>query len=482
MVKRQRRRRQERRREHARREGWTTRHSVITGAAITAGGMLGIAQPALADDFTVNSTADNGDGTCQDVTAGDCTLRDAIYDSEADAGSSTIHFASSVTGTITLDGDELSISYPTYIYGPGANVLTVSGDDLSRVFDINMVDDEAPVGIYNLGITHGYSPGRGGGIYNANANLYLIGDSLTGNNAGSDGGALFNDGADPDSGQFNRVAYSTVSGNSAGGFGGGLYGYESLGTVGTSTISGNHANNVGGGIGSYIPSFVYSSTISGNSSQYAGGFFNGNGYSAIYNSIVANNTAPGQDPDLGHDFYAGFDLIRTRDTATLATPPYAGHAGPNILGQDPLLGPLQNNGGSTNTLRPAFNSPVVDKGLSYLGNDQRGIQRPIDIPGIANAPGGDGGDMGSVELTQAEATAPPAPPPVHKKKKCKKKKKHHRSAQSAKKKKCKKKKKNRSVASAASSAAASPWRAAAAEWARTAPPAARAHHAFRAYR
>jgi CSLREA domain-containing protein len=483
MAKRQRRRRQQRQ-GHARREGWTTCHSVITGAAITAGGMLGVAQPALADDFTVNSTADNGDGTCQDVVTGDCTLRDAIYDANSDSNYSSIHFASSVTGTITLNGDELPISYPVYIYGPGPNVLTVSGDDSSRIFDVVMAAGYSgyPVGIYGLTLSHGYTGGDGGAIYNYDATLRISNASLTANHAYFDGGALFDRGSSPSSGYNNLVSYSTVSGNTAGNDGGGLYGYESLGTIGTSTVTGNQANSgggIGGGVSSFLPPFVYSSTVTGNSARYAGGFANLNGDGYLYNSIVANNTAPGEDPDLGHAFYAGFDLIRTPDTATLDTPPIPPRAGPNITGQDPQLGPLQNNGGSTLTLRQAATSPVVDQGLSYIGADQRGVQRPIDIPGRSNAPGGDGGDMGSVELTQAEATIPPAPVVPHKKKKkCKKKKKHH-SAASAKKKKCKKKKKH---AASAAGASASPWRQAAERWAREDHPAVRSHHAFRAYR
>jgi CSLREA domain-containing protein len=482
MAKRQRRRRRERRREHAVNRGWRLHHSVLTGAALTAGGMLGVAQPALADDFTVNSTADNGDGTCQDVVAGDCTLRDAISDANADSGYSYIYFASSVTGTITLTGGELDISYPTYIYGPGPNVLTVSGDDNNRIFHIDEYNSGDAVKIYGLTLTHGYSGGAGGAIYNYDATLRLFNDALTDSYAVSHGGALFSKGADSYQGYANRITYSTVSGNRSDDFGGGLYGYESLGTIGSSTISGNHAAGVGGGISTYIPAFAYSTTIAGNSAQYAGGFYNDNGYSYVYNSIVANNTAPGQDPDLGHHFYAGFDLIRTPDTATIQTPPIASHAGPNIFGQDPQLGSLQNNGGSTLTMRQAATSPVIDQGLSYTGFDQRGVQRPIDIPSRPNAPGGDGGDMGAVELTQTEATIPSPPPPVvHKKKKCKKKKKKKHSAVSAKKKKCKKKKKHAAV-SAAASAGGSPWSAAAADWAKGPHPAVRAHHAFRAYR
>ncbi len=42
----------------------------------------------------------------------------------------------------------------------------------------------------------------------------------------------------------------------------------------------------------------------------------------------------------------------------------------NILGQDPLLGPLQNDGGSTQTQVPLVGSPAID---------QRGWHRPIGL-------------------------------------------------------------------------------------------------------
>ena len=118
---------------------------------------------------------------------------------------------------------------------------------------------------------------------------------------------------------------------------------------------------------------------------------------------------------------------------------------PNITGIDPQLGALQNNGGPTPTRLLAPTSPAIDKGFSYLGTDQRGIGRPIDISTVANAPNGDGSDIGAVELTAQEATIPSSPPPPvtpkkTKKKKCKKKKNH---AAAAKKKKCKKKKKKK---------------------------------------
>jgi hypothetical protein len=75
------------------------------------------------------------------------------------------------------------------------------------------------------------------------------------------------------------------------------------------------------------------------------------------------------------------------------------------LTADPLLGPLQDNGGPTETMAPAAGSPAIDAG-SELGEttDQRGDPRPVDFPGIANAVGGDGADIGAFEVQPTCAT------------------------------------------------------------------------------
>jgi len=74
-------------------------------------------------------------------------------------------------------------------------------------------------------------------------------------------------------------------------------------------------------------------------------------------------------------------------------------AGSNITGQSAQLDPLAANGGSTQTMAPALTSPAVDRGMAP-GPDQRGLTRPIDLPGIANstAAGANGADIGAVEL------------------------------------------------------------------------------------
>ena len=77
------------------------------------------------------------------------------------------------------------------------------------------------------------------------------------------------------------------------------------------------------------------------------------------------------------------------------------------INADPMLGPLKNNGGPTLTHAPLENSPAIDQGkdigpvapgYTATGEDQRGSTRPVNDPDIANAVGGDGSDIGAVEL------------------------------------------------------------------------------------
>src|SRR5260370_34084815 len=65
-----------------------------------------------------------------------------------------------------------------------------------------------------------------------------------------------------------------------------------------------------------------------------------------------------------------------------------------------MLGPLQDNGGPTFTRAPLPGRPAIDTGtnLSTSATDQRGLPRTVDRPCIANAPGGDGTDIGAFEV------------------------------------------------------------------------------------
>jgi hypothetical protein len=454
MSARQRRRREQRRRLQARREGhtlrggWQTRHSVITGATISAGALLGISSTAGAATFQVDNTTDNGALTLCTGAAGDCSLRGAVSDANTGGGPiDNVTFRSGLSGQITLTGGELLVTGGTYFLGPGANVLTISGNNASRIFHTDPTTPGQPVGIYDLRLINGHpSSGNGGAVSNQDALLKIIGSVISGNTAPGAGGGVFDQG-DSNFGFDDYIADSTISGNSAGTGGGGLFGHNSLGTIVSSTISGNHATGAqAGGAYSYYRTVFDDSTIAGNTAiGTAGGIFIDEKYvDTLSNSVVADNTAAGGDPDVVGTFDTDFSLIEDTTGATIFDTVPAS----NITGTDPMLGALQNNGGPTPTRLPATGSPVIDQGRANAASDQRGQTRAFNFPAIANsaASGADGSDMGAVEVhpppptvtTPPTSTAPPAPVAT-KKKRCKKKK-HKRSAQIAKK-KCKKKKK-----------------------------------------
>ncbi len=92
----------------------------------------------------------------------------------------------------------------------------------------------------------------------------------------------------------------------------------------------------------------------------------------------------------------------------------SGNTTGNQLNVDPMLGSLQDNGGPTLTHALLTGSPAIDGGLSNtVAFDQRGFQRPVDDPAVAQAEGSDGSDIGAVEMSaspsaQAELAGAPA--------------------------------------------------------------------------
>lgn len=234
--------------------------------------------------------------------------------------------------------------------------------------------------------------GVGGGI--SAPDLTLVDSSVTGNVAGGGGGGV--------AGRSVVATGSTIADNVAGSAGGGL---DIDGTgpgaqlgVTSSTISGNRAT-FGGGVYAtgVVPVDLKLSTVTANAAVTGGGLDTTTDVSAE-GSIVAMNSGG----DLAGDAHATLtrSLVQElRGVTYLDT-------GGSVIGEDPLLGPLADNGGSTETSLPAPNSPVVDRGDSFGATvDQRGSARPTDDPAVADAV--DGSDMGAVELTSAELAGPP---------------------------------------------------------------------------
>ena len=208
------------------------------------------------------------------------------------------------------------------------------------------------------------------------------------------------------------IAQNTnLAGN--GGPGWGLFGHSGSGgdsqgagvafatTIVNCTISGNF----GSGGFSQVPGFqTWVLTGSANGSGLV------SGTTTIQNTIVAKNA---------NVFWSGFSAATGPNDVALT----ASSQGHNFIGStngssgwvtsdltgsydaplDPRLGPLTNNGGPTFTMALLPGSPAIDQGNSAgASTDQRGRLRPVDNPGITNASGGDGSDIGAFELQSPE--------------------------------------------------------------------------------
>ena len=232
--------------------------------------------------------------------------------------------------------------------------------------------------------------GSAGGIgISGGGTLTLINSTVSGNSSGRGGGIING------SGTTLTLINSTVSGNNSGSSGGGIHHNAGILTVTNSTVSGNRANGDGGGIYNAVhsdtPNF-FNSTITNNlanadstGNESGGGVFNvGPATINFQNSIIAGNLRTFGGVNVASDCDGtinsnGFNLI---GTATLCTVTDGG-----VTVADPLLGPLQDNGGPTQTHALLPGSPAIDAGNpngcrdnlgTPLTTDQRGFPRPAD--------------------------------------------------------------------------------------------------------
>ena len=224
------------------------------------------------------------------------------------------------------------------------------------------------------------SSASGGGILNA-GELTITEVAISDNEAGS-GGGISNTGT-------LTLLRSTLSGNSAGLWGGGLSHVSATATVVNSTFSENEAESAGGGIFNHLVGTVgiLNSTITNNSAPTAAGIRNLGPPLELKNTIVAGNSATANPDILGTVTSQGNNLIGDDSDTT-------GWLPTDLLNVPPQLGPLQNNGGPTNTHALLTGSPAIDAGDDTGAPivDQRGIERPVD--------GGSGTatvDIGAVE-------------------------------------------------------------------------------------
>lgn len=286
------------------------------------------------------------------------------------------------------------------IYNDGTVELTHSSVTQNMSVGIEEVEYDDALYIYIATIT-----AEGGGIYNANT-ATLTNSTISDNDAKAET-------------SYADDAYATAQGG----------GIVNVGTLRLSnvTVNGNHADasafgtncsykcsyegsaeavSSGGGMANRGTLSLRSVTIADNataaqadanypsSTQEGGGIANtSSGRVNLVNTILAENASENGPDCFGPLKSQGYNLIQEIGDCTIT-----GVTTGNITGQAPYLGPLQNNGGSTQTQALLWPSAAIDAGndTTCSSSDQRGVARPADGDGDGTA----SCDIGAYELAQ----------------------------------------------------------------------------------
>jgi CSLREA domain-containing protein len=381
------------------------------------------ASPAQADVIQPTTFADEFNASPP------CSLREAIRSAFADmavggcpagSGFDTVQLLAgvyqlSIAGPpedLGVSGD-LDIATQMNVDGVGAGVTVIDGGDIDRVIHVGVPDfgSQPVVTMSGLTIRNGTTD-EGGGIFVDVGSSVTLQDVAVLDNEAEGGGGISNagtmtierstvagnEGSDGTGGIGNHlqgvltVVDSAIVGNRVPGAGAGG-GIRNSGagrvTLTNVTVSGNDALGSGGGINTstdpagflHLNNVTITGNRAGNTStgDNAGGGIHGSGEIEIQNSIVAGNldrstTNPGPDcaatiTSLGHNII-GED---TGCTVTPASGDLIGTAGSPV---DPVLGPLADNGGPTQTHALVAGSPALDSaGPGCPPADQRGAPR-----------------------------------------------------------------------------------------------------------
>jgi hypothetical protein len=353
--------------------------------------------------------------------------------------SSSIRFSGGIYNTGALTVTNSTLSGNSSGYGPGGiyntGTVTVTNSTLSGNSSTYgdgggiMNSYQGEVTITDCTLSHNLAGREGGALRNLSGKMAVINSTLSGNSAGERGGAIEN--------VFGEltVLNSTVSNNTANVIGGGIsIDYGEI-VLTASTVSGNWAYHYGGGIWNYEGNLaVIDCTFSGNSAErYGGGFFvrgdNPWGYhgkTIIQNTSIVQNraglvgggvlTAWGGKIDVANSILAndgGGNCGAPGDLAgylpsdqgyNLSSDDSCSFVQPTSMNNvDPMLGPLADNGGPTQTHALLSGSPAIDAGDCSGGvvvADQRGVSRPQD---------GDGDGLAKCDIGAFEYVIPLTP-------------------------------------------------------------------------
>jgi cysteine-rich repeat protein len=296
-----------------------------------------------------------------------------------------------VTDNLTVNGNGSTImrdpAAPEFrIWTPGGGVSTITmvindltiqggkpppGNNGAGIFFNAIVNDDI-LELNRVTFTGNTANDQGGAFFNFFGTVEIRESTFWGNsNTGTNGGAILNIGT-------LTLTNSTISGNQTPENGGGIFNESGTISLNNVTITGNSADNDGDGTGD------------------GGGIYNFQGNTFILrNSIIGGNMdhSPGaESPDCFNETGTpdgvldsqGFNLIQNLNGCPTLSSDLT-----NIIGLDPRLGDLEDNGGPTLTHALFQESPAVDggnpadctesDGTTPLMVDQRGFFRPAGI-------------------------------------------------------------------------------------------------------
>jgi predicted outer membrane repeat protein len=323
------------------------------------------------------------------------------------------------------------------VFNAGTGTLTIERSTLS---DNSAVGGQGGDGGTSAGA--GAGAGMGGAVFNAAGtatvdNSTLAFNTAQGGSGGGDTGTVDIPGGGGSAGGFGQGG-SQFGGT--GGFGGGGGGADSSGSGGfgggashgTPGFGAGKSGGFGGGFGAALGGALFNmdlgsmtltqDTIADNqaagafdqtgsprsSTGQGGGLFveNASASVKVLDTLFAANTGR-----------AAFDGSTTNENVhgTITSEGFnlssdnsgSGWVSGDLLNTNPQLGPLADNGGPTETMALPLTSPAIDKGGPVPNGsavDQRGFPRVVDLPGFANATGGDGSDIGAFEFQTATIT------------------------------------------------------------------------------
>ncbi|HZQ82901.1 MAG TPA: IPT/TIG domain-containing protein [Gaiellaceae bacterium] len=319
-----------------------------------------------------------GDGDCPD----DCSLRQALAAVD-DEGTVLLP-----AGTYTLTQGQLLIDQDVSLVGDSARTTTIEQTGRQRVLEVQSGDAQLSALTITGGNTRsGGEPneGVGGGAWiDGSGELDLDDVTVTGNTAYQSGGGIDVNGT-------LDVYASTISDNSVSGglgIGGGIDDFGQEVDVENSTIADNNAAVSGGGALLASNATLLNDTIAGNAAPTASSVF-------VYGSADVQATNTIFDGVNGSNCNA--PVYTQGGNITSDTTCWGEGQSGDLIATDPQLGPLEDDGGDTDTLTPRAGSPAIDNGKDSAcpEEDQIGTQRPQ----------GPDCDTGSVEVVQTQTTA-----------------------------------------------------------------------------